>query len=64
MNTALMLTLLFAGDGDEGVVDVGLGVIEAIQLYRPGAVAAQCYSPGAATAQLYTAGADSIQGVQ
>jgi len=56
-----MLLLLFDGDGEGAVVDVGLGVIESIQLYSAGAARTQLYSPGAATSQNYAAGAQSVQ---
>lgn len=38
----------------DGVPDIGLGIVEAIQLY----------APGAAGAQLFTPGAEAVQGVQ
>lgn len=35
-----------------GPTDVGLGIVESVQLYAPGAQVAQRYSPGAEAAQI------------
>lgn len=38
--------------GSVFIVDVGLGVVESVQLYSPGCESSQKYSPGAEAAQL------------
>lgn len=60
MNTALLLLLMRVGTGEEAP-DVGLGVVEAIQLYSAGAEAARTYSAGASSVQCYSAGAEAAQ---
>ncbi len=62
MNPALFLLLFRGGSSTVVVVDVGLGVVEAIQFYTPDADVAQLYPPGAITAQLYPPGAEVAQG--
>lgn len=58
-SSGLLLTLGL-GTGEE-VADFGIGIVEAIQCYSPGAEVAQSYSAGAVAVQCYFAGAEAVQ---
>lgn len=62
MNSALLMLLLFPGDGEGAVIVAGPFRAVSVQLVSPGAIKAQSFQPGADSVQLFTPGAEEVQG--